>query len=107
MAVSVSANIFSGLALSLLRYSVTSCYACIILDSSEEFYMTCKTCNGDGIIYRQEHFGSDSYCPECNGSGDSANPSEPQRYVAGFVDLDPAEDDYHANRFFQAEELYR
>lgn len=50
--------------------------------------MTCEYCNGDGIIYRQEHFGSDTFCPVCNGSGDSENPDMPQRYVAGFVDTD-------------------
>ena len=56
--------------------------------------MYCTNCDGEGIIPRQEHFGSDTFCHVCNGSGDSDNPDQPQRYVAGFVDLDLPDEDY-------------
>ena len=49
-------------------------------------YQKCENCDGDGIIPRQEHFGTDKFCEVCNGSGDVANPAKPTVYVAGFTD---------------------
>lgn len=50
--------------------------------------VSCEGCGGEGIIQAQEHFGNDTFCPECNGSRDSENPDKPQRYAARYRDLD-------------------